>query len=67
VTAYFRLNYKVLLRKKKYIKNTFQVAQWKNVLYFGAKSKRRYRRLTEIIRACALRIHFKSGLLEKDI
>ena len=37
----------------------FPVAQWKNVLYFGAKSNRRYWRLTEIKRACALRIGLK--------
>jgi len=30
-----------------------------NVLYFGAKSNRRYRRLTKIMRACALRIDLK--------
>ena len=35
------------------------VAQWTNVLYFGAKSNRRYRIHTEIIRACALRIYLK--------
>jgi len=36
----------------------FPVAQW-FFLYFSAKSNRRYRRLTEIIRACALRIDLK--------
>jgi len=33
-----------------------------NVLFFGAKSNRRYRRLTLIIRACALRVDFKFDL-----
>ena len=40
----------------------FSVAQWKNVLYFGVKSNRRYRRLTEILCACTLCIDLKFTL-----
>ena len=45
----------------------FQVAQWKNVLYFGEKSNRRYRRLAEIISACALNIELKIAVHVFDV